>query len=245
MSRILRLVSATLALILIAAACGDDSSDSAGDPRSDEERAADVALAETFLLTLEDLPAGWQVEPDDNADDESDNDDEPMAQQLAECLGVESDQFESVDHSASSPDFLSPTGLRAKSEVAATPSVEWATERVELFAHESLPGCLNELFTERFTEEMANEEAPPGVTYGDPQISRITFPEMGDGTQAVRITIPVSVDETDVEIYADMVLVRQGRFGVTMTFQGVIDPFPAELAEELTGTVVERIAAGN
>lgn len=45
----------------------------------------------------------------------------------------------------------------------------------------------------------------------------------------------------EVEVFIDMVLVRVGRVGITMTFQGLMEPFPEEGAEDLTQVVVDRL----
>lgn len=240
MHRRLRPIAAALVLALILAACGDDSSDTATDPRSEEERAADAALAANFVLTADDLPAGWVVDDDDDGGD-GDDDAPSRIDDLAECLGVESNRLDVENPSAESPTFISADQHRVQSEVSATPSAEWVAERMELFQHELLASCLNEIFAEMLNDPSDDDPPPPGVTYGSPHAALLPFPEMGDGVQAVRITIPMTADDTEVDIYFDLVLVGHGRFGITMTFQGVFEPFSVDLAEELTRTVVDRI----
>lgn len=259
MRRMLRLVAVALVFSLMGTACGDDTSDTNADTRSEQERKADAELAETFQLTLADLPDGWWEDPEVEAEAEADgegdvvegdviegdvaagDEDDSMVSELAACLEVDLNVLDRVNPSAQSPTFLSPDQSRVQSEVSATPSEEWAIDRMELFGHEFVISCLKELFLERFTDP-ANPP-PPGVEFGNPQVNTLAFPDMADGATAFRVVIPMTADDTEADIFLDLVMARHGRFGVVMTFQSVFDPFPEDLAEELTQTVVNRIAA--
>jgi hypothetical protein len=69
--------------------------------------AADEALAESTLLTVDDLPSGWRTQPVPPNAGELD----PAAgAQLARCLGTESETVDTDFPHASTPTFVSPAG---------------------------------------------------------------------------------------------------------------------------------------
>lgn len=82
-------------LALLFAGCGDDSGDDAASlggespdetSRPDSEDAPSDEDLEGLLLTLEDLPSGWAVDPEsDDGSDDGDDDDEGMPECLREA----------------------------------------------------------------------------------------------------------------------------------------------------------------
>jgi hypothetical protein len=67
---------------------------------------------------------------------------------------------------------------------------------------------------------------------------------LGDERDASRITLPVTSEGTEVDVFADHVLVRVGRGLALLTFVDVLSAFDEELSADLTSTVVRRLAAG-
>src|SRR5262245_36336628 len=111
-----RMVLCVLALTLLSAACssGDDDDDSsaaggqsaaADDGRTDDERQADEQTAAATLLVLDDFPPGWEAEPADTEEDESDDE---LKDGLADCLDVDRSLLDDVNPQAKSPTFRSP-----------------------------------------------------------------------------------------------------------------------------------------
>jgi hypothetical protein len=81
---------------------GADATSLSGDPRTDEQRAADQAAADAAILRLTDFPNGWEaLRRDDDDDDGPDLDDE-----LAECLEVDVALFNEATVSSKSDTFV-------------------------------------------------------------------------------------------------------------------------------------------
>lgn len=258
--RMIPYVAAVVALT--APACGDDDGGEASDDdvdatesteaggggagdddRTDEERAADEAAAEAMLLTIADFPPGWQEEPADDEDEPDDDEDEELNARLAECLGVDPAEFDPDNPSAESPSFTSANDEDVSVDVAFTPSAEAASRVFELLADDATPGCFGEVVQTILEENAAQEGLPEGVEMGDATFARLSFPSLGDESTAFRVTVPVSAEGLDLDVYLDAVFVRVGRIGITGQFQTVVAPFDEGAAADLLQTVVDRAPA--
>jgi hypothetical protein len=243
---------------------GDDAGDDAGttgsteaddggagdDDRTDQERAADEAAAEAMLLTIADFPPGWQEEPADDEDDDETDDDETdddetdeLNARLAECLDIDPARFDPDNRSAQSPSFTSANDEEVSVDVAFTPSADAASGVFEVFADDAAPGCFGEVVQAVLEENATQEGLPEGVEMGDATFARLPFPSVGDESTAFRVTVPVSAEGLDIDVYLDAVFVRVGRIGITGQFQTVVAPFDEGVAAELMLTVVDRAPA--
>lgn len=228
---------------------GDDSSPAedattqqdAGDQRSDAERQADEAIAEMALLTLDDLPAGWEAVPA-----EDDEDDDELVADLARCLEVDEAELDPDNPTATSPTFTSSNDEAVSAEVSLTPSSGDASRALEILQGDAAPGCYAEaLKAEMERNLVVGDDVPENVEVGEPTFNRISFESLGDESVAFRTTIPVSVEAFDVELYIDFVLVRVGRAGIQTTFQSQVSPFDTDEAARLTQIVVDRVSAAD
>jgi hypothetical protein len=249
--RTLACVAALIALT--AAACGgDDDDDGSGsgttepaggqgaedDPRTESERQADEDAAEAMLLTLDDFPAGWQEGETD--EDEEEEEFEELQADLADCLGVDPDELNPDNPTATSPSFTSPDDEEVSVEVNFTASTEAANRGFELLNDDATPGCYGEALQAVIEETAAQEGLPEGVEFGDTTFNRLSFDRLGDDSLAFRITLPVSAEGVDVDLFFDVVFARVGRIAIEGSFQSVFAPFDEEQAAELMRTVIDR-----
>lgn len=128
-----------------------------------------------------------------------------------------------------------------------TPTPEDAIEALALRRGPESSSCYADTVGALIEDAVANppegEERPDNLELGDPTFNEMSFGAFGDESIAFRVTIPLSVDGFDVDVYIDIVNVRVGRVVLTTTFQSVLSPFDTEEAARLTGIVVDRVPA--
>lgn len=249
-----RAVACMAVVIALAGACGgDDDGDSTSgspeptsgqsaddDPRTESERQADQDAAEAMLLTLDDFPSGWQEEP---ADDEeaSEEEDEAIQADLAECLGIDPEDFDPDNPSATSPTFTSPDEKEVSVDVAFAPSAEAAAVAFETLSDDATPGCYGDALQSWLEGAAFEEGLPEGVEVGDVTASPLSFAALGDESSAFRVTLPVSAEGVTVDLYLDIVFARVGRIGIEGTFDSQFSPFAEADAAALMQTVIDRV----
>ena len=214
----------------------DDSADGSASPGADSEvadEASDQEIADSSILSLDDLPPGWEASPS-----EDDEDEDELDRQFAECLDVDPDLFADNDAQAESS-FANADDEEITSEVSFEPSVEEVTEIMELIRREDMPGCFATIVQDGIAREVAASEED--VEVGEVMVNEMSFEDLGDDSIAFRVTVPFSSGDFDGELYFDVVTVAVGRAGINMTFQSALTPFDEDLARELTQLVVDRI----
>jgi hypothetical protein len=55
------------------------------------------------------------------------------------------------------------------------------------------------------------------------------------------VKIPISYQGLNITAYLDQIIAIKGRAGVTMSFEGVGNPFPTDQEQHYTGLVVGRL----
>lgn len=241
-----RRLGGLLAVLVLAAGCGgdDDGGDAAGsgpgdDPRTEAERQADVDTAGTILLTLGDFPAGWEEEPA-----ESDEDDQALQDDMAECLDVDPALLADDDPQAKSPSFVAPSEEEVSAEVTLTASAEDTTRTLDLMKDDATPGCYADAVKAAMAQStLEGGQATAGVEFGEPTFNPVSFPGMGDDSVAMRLTVPLSAQGVDVDVHVDVVMVRVGRVGISGTFLSTFSPFDSTEAARLMQLMVDRVPA--
>jgi hypothetical protein len=263
-----RVASLALAATLIVAACGSEESgsgagaptetiaaadatvaesvpetttDTSVAPTTEPEQAvqdveADTAAAEAALLTVADLPEGWTEAVADEAT-------APLNARLAECVGVDGDEISTAEATAAAGPFASPAAdasIRQHVGVLATE----ADARIVL-AFTAEPGvlaCYEEAYAELAAEALVSTAAV-GSTFGAPSATRLQIGAVGDATQAIRVTVPVTGDPAVAAVTVDHVIVRSGRSLATITFANSAEATPVETIDAINAVVAERLPA--
>lgn len=247
--RVRRAAAGVAMLATVAAGCaqeaGDDitvgwsTTDPGPDTRTTAERRADEDAARRMLLTADDLP-GWRAGPvDDSSDDAIDK------AALAECLGVDREEIDADNPSASSATFSTVGNRQAVSaEVTFTRSTAATARSLEIFRSDAAPGCFAEAVMNAFAKQKDEQPSPPGVEFSDPKLERLPVGDLGDGAVSFRISGSVSAFGENHDLYIDTLLVRVGRIGITATFKSEDEPFDSDEAERLTQLMVDRAPEG-
>lgn len=239
-----RAIAATLALGLLAAACGDDGAeeDGAGTtaasttsssvaPTSTVPPSADPALkakAEAAVLKLTDFPDGWM-----DPGPEGGLSLELVWDELLGCMGVEEASGPALGI-ATSPTFLQGVGTQARSTVEYVPEA-----RARTIAAALTGGDFTRCATEVFTED-AGRSAPEGGQPGPLTVLPLEFEALGQSTSATRITFEMRVDDFPIPISQDLIVVFEGGTVSRFTFINPGGPFPPALQRTLVETVVGR-----
>ena len=245
-----RLALAAIAGLLPLFACSDDPKSSDGKANedteaegddsteaSDENDQRDQELADSAVLTLDDMPSGWEVSPEDeNADEQQDE----LNQAFADCLDIDVSEIDSDNPSAESA-FGNTDDEEITSDVEVADSAGEVKEYLDRFRHPDGQQCYRDVISDAFAKSMLAEGED--LELGDITFNEVSFEDLGDDSIAFRLTVPVSSQGFEVELFVDVVAVAEGRVGVTTTFQSLFTPFDPEEALRLTEIVLDRIPA--
>lgn len=234
-----RLVGIVAVLALVATGCGDDNETAStstttggetpttadGDSSSTVASSGGEQDAEKLVLKQSDLPSGWTSTPADPDQPGVD----PAEEELEKCLGAElSDDEDSVD----SPDFEKDESRVSSSAGFADSEDELEADWKAIQSDKFLP-CLKE----QLEAELAKDE---DVKYEDTTVAEFPYPDLGDGTRAVRVRTTGVADGQRIPAYFDVVFIRKGLAKLTLTFVNLGATFDADLAEDLGRKVVAR-----
>jgi hypothetical protein len=211
-----------------------ESPPSSRPPTSSIDVEADQADAEAALLVLADFPTGWSETP------ESDTEAQQNVQaQIAECAGAEEPR--AVDFGGASAEtgtFTSPADESVEHTVGVAGSASEAEERMKGLAAPDFATCVHGVYENYFEDQPLPEDA----TVGELTVALLNVSPVGDETIAYRVTVPVDVGGSTVEVYADVVAVRSGRAVAGLTFGSELAPFPRDDVEKYVALAAERLA---
>lgn len=203
------------------AACSD--SGEAIDPDEDEE------IIDDAILTLDDLPDGFEeAEPDD--------DDDPAGDTIEDCAddaGLDSDDIEENRVIESEPvEFALPSDDVFLSVVASIGSVrdsDLPEELLALFDDDDFQDCMFDALEDSFDDQDQD------VSGFDAEV--IDAAADGDASAALRVEAVVSGFDTEIEQH----LVLVGRFGVAVQVVSLNAPIDGDLVEDALDAMIERI----
>ncbi|MDJ0771136.1 MAG: hypothetical protein QNJ12_20270 [Ilumatobacter sp.] len=210
----------------------------------DPALAADMELARTALLTIDDFPAGWVEEP---ADDDEDTGAEPFQEDFDACLvgddgELVGDLLEGRD--VGTGDFTAPDGVTSVThEVLLADDDEMAIAAMLEVATEDAPPCLADAMQRFFAQEIvADPTAPEGLTIGEITVDRRPSSLGDDVVVEYLVRIPIDVDGESGTFFFDVFYFRQGRALSQLQLQSFDAPFDPDGVGFLGSEVLERIA---
>lgn len=215
------------------------------DPDVDPEVAADIELARTALLTLDDFPPGWYETPNDPEDDLSDN--EKFDAMIDECLGDAAFDDDFLDErKVESGDFGTDEYLaEADQDVILAPTEADAIAAITAVGNEAAPDCFLLATQTMFDEILADPDQtdfPPGTSIGTVEVDFLDYGLAPDEGVVLFVYIPAEFGGEQVDLFLENWYMRSGRALSQMTFTGTNGTFPQEGIDELTGTVYELLA---
>ena len=203
------------------AACSD--SGEAIDPDEDEE------IIDDAILTLDDLPDGFEeAEPDD--------DDDPASESIEDCAddaGLDPDDIEenrvveseSIEFTLPSDDIF----LSVVASIGSVRDTDPSERLLALFDDDDFQDCMFDALEESFADQ--------GQDVSDFDAEVIDAAADGDASAALRVEAEVSGFDTEIEQH----LVLVGRFGVSVQVVSLNAPIDGDLVEDALDAMIERI----
>ena len=237
---------AMLVVVGLLAACASEadsgSSDDGGEPpeetttTEDAERdfEADQELADEAVLTIDDLPVGFEEQPEDD-DDDADDSDDVLDESFADCMGISIDELNDGEgEPQASSTFATENDAEVNSEVIMYATEAEVVEDLELVKAPDSLDCFADAMNEVFATD---------ADVGEITVEDLGVEDLGEDAFGLGVTVPFAVEDGERVLYLDLVLIQQGRAAISMGYQAFDVPFDVALGYELADTVVNRVPA--
>jgi hypothetical protein len=202
------------------AACSDDGE--AIDPDADEE------VIEDSVLTIDDLPEGFEEVDADDGDDSDDG-----IEDCADDAGIDADELDEnrvveaepvAFERSSEEEFVSLTA-----SIGSVRDAGLAARTLELFDDDDFQDCLFESL------EDAIGDSSSEIGAFEPDV----IDAAADGDASAAVAVEMEIDGFDAELQQHLVLV--GRFGVSLQAVAVGVPVDDDLVEDAIDEMIDRI----
>jgi hypothetical protein len=212
---------AVLALGVGAAGAGASSAPKHKKP-SPSVPAAVSAQAKAALLTLANLPSGWEVDAPGAGPVRA----SPLSKGLASCVGAPKKVATVLPVTYSSPDFTNDQKtLAVEDSVAVYSSAAQAQAEYAALANTKTPTCMNSLGSSALHTSIQNE-AGSGATVGTIAITALPKGSLEPGETGFEVTIPLSAQGKVLDITSIQVDFAKGKLTQQLTFNGNGTSFP-------------------
>src|SRR5688572_17290204 len=209
----------------------------------------EAAIAQSALLTLDDMPSGWTESPTDDDDEQ----DAETIQRISDCSGLDAALIGDEvlgESQAKSPDLESPDELASvKHTLGFAPDEATATAAMTEIGDDALAPCYEEAMRTTFEEAAVTtdpeDSLPEGMTLAEITMERIDPKVTVGADEAVWYTATATLDfqGQQIEIYLDLLFSRTGRVLSQLEFDGTTTPFPQDLYEPTIGAAQAKIDA--
>lgn len=204
---------------------GSRESESAEGEASVSLVAADQARARRIVLQLGDFPPGWRATPNEDDQDED----------VTKCFEWDASGLV-VTGRAESDDFERGSSTGATSLAAVYESAADAERAYGQIADGRFADCVVEFLSGQSDDD---------VTVTDVDVGRLSFPALGDESDArqIQLTVEPAGQETSLTLtaYADLITIRRDRTVAFLVFADVLSPFSPETETELAAKVARRM----
>lgn len=237
-----RRCAAVVLLVVFAAACGSGSSSGSSTTTTRREPARDRDDAQRALVTAEDLPDGWLAGGGASAG--------PMAivdtsnlDAIARCLHVAPSKITPPGAvTQTSPVFQGPDqSTTVQSRVSVLASQAQASGVLEAFGAKAFAGCVKQRVEESLGRPVEHPVLPPDIEVAAVSVVPLKWPKYGDGSRAIRQRTSLVGDQSGLDLYLQLVVIARGRSVATIAFTSRRDPFPLDLAENLSLVLSNRL----
>jgi hypothetical protein len=239
----MRRVALALVAVLCLAGCHQSSGRRSGSTSTTSTTvaaASDSADAQSLLLTLSDLPAGWRTNA--SADPQADA---KLAAAMLACLKeTDVDVFDAAGKHTSrahAPAFGSPDGLSITDEVMISRSDARSAASLAVVQRPAFSGCLAAFVTNTFKTTLAGDPSAAGATVGEVKVETLA-PPAGADSVAYRVTVPVRLNGQSRVLSFDDVFLRHGRAMAVLSLNGTGGPFPGDVANHVIAAQGARLA---
>jgi hypothetical protein len=220
----------------------------AADPRTQEQIFNDALAAQAVQLTLADFPAEWHTTP--RSDSPHDAGDDKILHTFEICMGdaaaaVLSDESETPGTAKTDKFEADRGGPSAEAEVTLRPSIEAVQSEFALLHRPQFPDCFRDLTNASIRHAIENpapgQEVPAGVTFGDATVTLPDLPDVHADAIDVRSTVVVTGPRGSITEVLDFVFAHKQRTEMTLFLSNIGEPFPTDLAVQLTNAMADRV----
>lgn len=195
------------------------------------DAAGDQAIAEEAVLQLSDFGPGWRADEAEEEEDEGDID---------ECEGFEKFADDEIP-SADSKTFVRDEA-EVESSVAVVATEAEAEEFMRLLVSDSTATCLRRVLQEAVEEGLVKDPDLSAQFDGvSAELGALSVDPYGDEAAGYQAQLTFE-GEAELDLFFDLVIVRQGRALALFSFFDVFAPFADDRAP-LVGAVVDRLEA--
>ncbi len=224
-----RMVVAVLALALVACGGGGGVDEDAVGPAPNTGPAGDTARANTIVLQVSDLPAGWRGAAHSETELER-----TRSRELSMCIG-RGDPAMNRSALVYGPD-LSMGQTQVSSIATVVERVEDARADLDAVRGPKFGDCVVKAFTDDLRRQSADAKVE-GVAY-----ESLPVEQFGDGSVGTRLTASLVYPDRTDRLFADLIYISKDRTTVSATFFSFNQPFPASLEQALVSRMGNRIA---
>ena len=214
-------------------------------PDLTEAELADMELARTALITLDDFPDGWTEDPDD-PDDES-PDTATFEAEFDECLGRDDDRVgdDLEDLVVSTGDFhpIDQNAPSVSHEVVLAPDEATAVAAMTEVVIDGAEPCLADVIQRFYVATFADDPDLAGIAVGEVVVTRTETERPDDVAVGVSMEIPLTLDGQDIDQFLEILYLRQGRALSELSFSSFGEPFSRDGYTILSDDVVIALAA--
>ena len=184
-------------------------------------------ILDAAILTLDDVPSGWEQLPG-SEDDEADQ------EQIAECVGVDVADLYEEDNPEADATFGAPDDSELQVGWTTAATVDVAEFRFETLTSDRALDCLRDVVVDAIP-------ADGDFEVGEVSLNRVSFPQFGDDSTAIRVTVPVTAQGMSVEAFFDAVFVRAGRAIGTVNYLSFFSPADPAKVEGFVQTMLDKL----
>ena len=224
-----RLVVTVLAMALVACGGGGGVNEDAVGPAPNTGKAGDTAIANTIVLQVSDLPAGWRGAAHTETELER-----TRSRELSVCIG-RGDPARNRSALVYGPD-LSMGQTQVSSIATVVERAEDARSDLDAVRGPKFGDCVVKALTGDLRRQAADAKVE-GVAHAS-----LPVEQFGDGSVGTRITANLVYPDRTDRIFADLIYISKDRAAVSATFFSFNQPFPATLQQALASRMGNRIA---
>lgn len=193
-----------------------------------EAEMADMELARTALITLEDFPDGWVEEPD--TDDDDDPATEAFEEQFDACLDRDDDDRvgdDLEDLAVSTGDFhpAENESTSVSHEVVLARDEATAVAAMAEVTIDGAEPCLAEVIRSFYVASFAEDPELTAIDIGEVAVTRTENEREPDLAVGVLLEIPLTIDEETISQFLEILYQRQGRALSELSFSSFGAPF--------------------
>lgn len=198
-----------------------------------------LSKAKKHLLTLADMPKGWEVEKGSKYSTGS-SDNFPGAAALAGCIGVPAALITSNPPEEDSPYYQNKSGsLEVQDSVTVFPSNKNAKAQYAAMANAKTPSCFAATVNAPAAKQQIEAGAGAGSSLGTVTVTALRHPQKH--TAGFTMTLPITSQGQAISVQETMVFYIKGNLGHQIDFSSYGETFPSSLISNLTSEAKQTL----